>query len=157
MIVSFDLDDTLFVSETEFEVEPALRFPLNLLFRERLRAGTIELMQYIRDEGIALWIYTTSFRSEFYIKGLFRSYGIRIDRVINGKVHAEEVQADHAESMPSKYPSKYRIDLHVDDDVSVAQNGSVYGFNVFLIGGPDSEWVSKMKKEINRIRKRNET
>lgn len=153
MIVSFDLDDTLFVSETEFEVEPELRFPKNLIYKERLRKGTVELMHYIRDNGIALWIYTTSFRSERYIRGLFRAYGVKIDSVVNGERHAREVQADHAESLPSKYPSKYHIDLHVDDDVSVAQNGSVYGFNVFLIGGQDSEWVDKMKARIEKIRK----
>ena len=153
MIVSFDLDDTLFVSETRFEVEPELHFPRNLIYRDRLRKGTVELMHYIRENGIQLWIYTTSYRSERYIRGLFRAYGVKLDNVINGARHAREVQADHAESMPSKYPSKYRIDLHVDDDVSVAQNGSVYGFNVFLVGGQDSEWAEKIKKEIERIRR----
>lgn len=155
MIISFDLDDTLFVSEDKFEVEPALRFPLNLIYQERLRRGTVELMQYIRSQGYGLWIYTTSYRSERYIRGLFRSYGIKLDRVINGATHAAEVQAGHAESMPSKYPSKYRIDLHVDDDVSVAQNGVRYGFDVFQIGGQDSEWTEKIKKEIARIERRN--
>lgn len=44
-----------------------------------------------------------------------------------------DVQRMQQESMPSKYPSHYRIDLHVDDDISVAQNGQIYGFRVFLM------------------------
>lgn len=125
-----------------------------IIYKERLRAGTVSLMNYIRSQNIMLWIYTTSYRSERYIRGLFRSYGIRLDNVINGEKHAKEVQADRADGMPSKYPSKYRIDLHIDDDISVLQNGKIYGFNVFLVGEQDDDWVEKIKTEIERIKSR---
>lgn len=154
MIISFDLDDTLFVSERNFRTEPALRFPLNLIFKEKLRFGTVELMKFIREQNIQLWIYTTSYRSERYIRGLFRCYGIKLDRIVNGSKHYTDVQAGRAEGMPSKYPSKYRIDLHIDDDVTVAQNGKVYGFNVFLVGSQDDAWTDKIKREIKSIKQR---
>lgn len=153
MRISFDLDDTLFVSEDKFKIEPALRFPFNIIFKEKLRMGSIELMKYIREQNIELWIYTTSYRSEQYIRSLFRCYGIVLDNIVNGARHAAEVQCGRAESMPSKYPSKYRIDLHIDDDVTVAQNGKIYGFNVFIVGSQDDEWTEKVKKEIERIKK----
>ena len=38
MMISFDLDDTLFVSETEFVVEPKLRFPFERI-RKRNHPG----------------------------------------------------------------------------------------------------------------------
>lgn len=155
MIVSFDLDDTLFVPENKFKTEPALKFPFCAVYKERLRLGTVELMKYIREQGIDLWIYTTSFRSERYIRGLFKHYGIRLDRVINGAKHAEEVQTGRTEAMPSKYPSRYRIDLHIDDDVSVAQNGRIYGFRVFTVGGQDDGWTAEIKEEIERIQRKN--
>ncbi|WP_287993829.1 HAD family hydrolase [Ruminococcus sp.] len=129
---------------------------MKYIYKERLRAGTVELMNYIQSEGIELWIYTTSFRSERYIRGLFRCYGIKPDLVVNGQRHADEVQKGHAEGMPSKYPSKYRIDLHIDDDISVAQNGRTYGFRVFTVGEQDDEWAEKIKAEIAKIRNRNE-
>ena len=154
MIVSFDLDDTFFVSDSNLKTEPPLKFPMCIIYKERLRAGTVALMNYIRSQNIMLWIYTTSYRSERYIRGLFRSYGIRLDNVINGEKHAKEVQADRADGMPSKYPSKYRIDLHIDDDISVLQNGKIYGFNVFLVGEQDDDWVEKIKTEIERIKSR---
>ncbi len=154
MIVSFDLDDTLFVSDKTFKTEPPLKFPMHIIYKERLRLGTAALMNYIRKQNIKLWIYTTSYRSERYIRGLFKCYGIKLDNVINGEKHAKEVQANHADGMPSKYPSKYRIDLHIDDDISVLQNGKIYGFNVFLVGQQDDEWAEKIKKEIERIKSR---
>lgn len=153
MIVSFDLDETLFVSEKDFKTEPALRFPMKVVYREKLRLGTVELMRYIREQKIQLWIYTNSDRSERYIKGLFRCYGIKLDQVVNAERHMREVQANKTEGMPSKYPSKYHIDLHIDDDTAVAQNGKDYGFHVFIVREQDDEWTEKVKTEIERIKR----
>ena len=155
MKVSFDLDDTLFVAPDKFKVEKALKFPFNLIYRERLRYGTVELLNKIRKNGIKLWVYTTSFRSESYIRGLFRCYGIKIDYIVNGDRHAREVQANRPEAMPSKYPAKYRIDLHIDDDVSVYQNGISYGFKVHLVGEQDDEWADKIWEKIMSIKQKN--
>ncbi|MDE7400016.1 MAG: HAD family hydrolase [Oscillospiraceae bacterium] len=155
MRISFDLDDTLFVNSDKFAVEKPLRFPLNRLFKERLRLGTIDLLEQLRSLGIEVWIYTTSFRSERYIRGLFRCYGIRLDGVVNGKRHAIEVQSDKREPMPSKYPSKYKIDLHIDDDISVKQNGDTYGFRVMIIGENDSDWTRKIIKRVEQISQSN--
>ncbi|MCM1499046.1 MAG: HAD family hydrolase [Clostridium sp.] len=152
MIVSFDLDDTLFVSPDKFKTEAELHFPWNKIYKERLRLGTISLMKRLKDEGIHIWIYTTSFRSERYIKGLFRHYGIKPDGIVNGNRHAQEVQGNKTEPMPSKYPGRYRIDLHVDDDVSVLQNGRSYGFKVHLLGPQDDAWVEKILDTVHRIR-----
>ncbi|MBQ7776710.1 MAG: HAD family hydrolase [Lachnospiraceae bacterium] len=152
MRVSFDLDDTLFVSPDNFKTEKELRFPFNKIYKERLRLGTIKLFQYLKELGTEVWIYTTSYRSEGYIRGLLRRYGLKPDAVVNGERHAREVQGSKGETMPSKYPGKYRIDLHIDDDVSVAQNGRTYGFKVFIIGEQDDAWVEKIIKEVERIR-----
>ena len=110
-------------------------------------------MNWIKEMGSELGVYTTSFRSERYIRRLFLHYGIKLDFIINGERHAREVQAHKKEPMPSKYPGKYRIDLHIDDDVSVKQNGRVYGFRVFLVGEQDDLWSSKIKQEIKSIMK----
>lgn len=155
MIVSFDLDDTLFVSPENFKTEIELRFPFNKIYKERLRLGTKELFRKLQSDGIETWIYTTSFRSENYIRNLFKHYGIKIGAVVNGSRHMAEVQGNRKEPMPSKYPSKYRISLHVDDDISVLQNGKSYGFKVFLIGPQDDEWVEKVFAEAQRIKKLN--
>ena len=151
MRISFDLDDTLFINPEKTEAEPELKFPFSVLYPDRLRAGTVFLMQYLHDTGNEVYIYTTSFRSERYIRNLFRHYHIRIDEIINGARHQREVQGNKAEAMPSKYPSHYRIDLHIDDDKSVLENGKYYGFVVYLIQEDDEHWTEKI---IEQIRKR---
>ncbi len=153
MIVSFDLDETLFVNPEKVPTEYKLNFPLDRIYKDRLRKGTAELLQWINHNNIQLWIYTTSFRSERYIKSIFRHYGIKIDNIINGKRHAQEVQKNNTEILPSKYPSKYHIDLHVDDEISVYQNGISYGFHVYLLKENDICWTDNIRNEIVRIRR----
>ncbi len=110
------------------------------------------MCEYIKEHDIELWIYTTSYRSESYIRKLFKHYGIKVDSVVNGHRHAREVQGSKKEAMPSKYPGRYRIDLHIDDDISVAQNGRIYGFDVFIVGEQDDDWDKKIIQEIERKR-----
>jgi len=153
MIISFDLDDTLFVNPAVTPTETAPKFPYNRIYPDRLRLGAVELLSRIRDSGIKLWIYTSSFRSEKYITSYFKRYGIKIDHVINGQRHAREVQGDKKEPLPSKYPSRYRIALHVDDDVSVAQNGRAYGFRVFLLKADHPDWVENLWNKIQQVKK----
>ena len=153
MKISFDLDDTIFMSSGSAKTEKPLPFPINMVFKERLRYGTISLFNYIREQNIELWIYTTSFRSEKYIKNFFRCYGLKIDYVINGYRHMKEVQGNKLEVMPSKCPNRYHIDLHIDDEISVAQNGEIYGFKVLIIDRQDDEWDKKVIQAIGAVRK----
>ncbi len=153
MIVSFDLDETLFVNPEKVPTEDNLNFPLNKIYKDRLRKGTSELLKWINNNNIELWIYTTSFRSERYIKSIFRHYGIKIDNIINGKRHEKEIQKNNTERLPSKYPAKYHIDLHIDDEISVYQNGISYGFRVYLLKENDILWTENIKNEILRIKK----
>ncbi len=155
MRISFDLDDTLLINPEKIQAEPELKFPFSVFYPDRLRAGTVSLMQYLHDHEIEVWIYTTSFRSERYIRNLFRLYHIRIDEVVNGERHAREVQGNKAEAMPSKYPSHYRIDLHIDDDISVLENGKYYGFQVYLIQEQDRLWTEKIIEKIQIQLKQN--
>ena len=76
MRVSFDLDETLFVSEKTHKTEPQLPFPLRNFFKERLREGTPLLVHELQKMGYEVWVYTSSFRSDRYIRLLFRCYGI---------------------------------------------------------------------------------
>ncbi len=151
MIVSFDLDDTLFVSPDKFKTEKELVFPLNKIYKERLRLGTKYLFQQLQSKNIETWIYTTSFRTEKYIRGLLRCYGIKVSQVVNGERHLKEVQRDKKEPMPSKYPSRYRIDLHIDDDISVAENGKIYGFKVHIVSTQDEEWTNKILQKVENM------
>ncbi len=156
MRVSFDLDDTLFVSPNIYETEPAPRFPYNRLFPDRLRKGTPELIHALQARGDEVWIYTSSYRTETYLKALFRAYGVKFDQIVNAQRHQAEVQRNRKEALPQKMPGFYHISLHIDDEKAVHENGRRYGFRTFRVFEPDGQWVEKVLKEADRIRQMEE-
>lgn len=153
MRVSFDLDEVLFVNPNTHKTEPELVFPFNKIFKERLRLGTPELVRKLQDEGFEVWVYTSSFRSEEYIKTLFRLYNVKFDSIVNGTRHLKEVQGKRKEVYPQKMPSKYRIALHIDDEAVIATAGKAYGFKVYQLNADDDMWKEKILERVYQIRK----
>ena len=154
MRVSFDLDEVLFVSPETHKTEPPLSFPRNRIYRERLRLGTPELIRRLQQLGYEVWIYTSSFRTEKYIRHLFHAYGVKLDGIVNAERHLREVQRGRSEPLPQKLPNRYRISLHVDDEAIVATNGRAYGYNVYQLEAQDDEWKEKILARAEEIRKR---
>lgn len=153
MRVSFDLDEVLFVNPDTHKTEKELPFPLNKIFKERLRLGTIELINQLQEEGFEVWVYTSSFRSEFYINTLFKMYKIRFDSIVNGTRHLNEVQGKRKEILPQKMPSKYGISLHIDDEAVILTAGKTYGFKVYQLNAQDDDWKEKIMERVYQIRK----
>ena len=154
MRVSFDLDEVLFVSPKTHLTEPPLPFPLNKFHPERLRLGTPELIHALQSMECEVWVHTSSFRSERYIKTLFRLYGVRFDGIVNGDRHLREVQRDSRTILPQKLPNHYRISLHVDDESAICSLGREYGFEAYQLDAQDDDWKEKIiarAAEVKRL------
>ena len=154
MRVSFDLDEVLFVSPDTHKTEPELMFPLNKIFRERLRLGTCELITSLRKMDYEVWVYTSSYRSERYIRLLFRSYGVKFDGIVNAQRHLKEVQGNRKQLLPQKVPSRYRISLHVDDESVICSLGRQYGFDAYQLDAQDDDWKEKVIARAEEIKHR---
>ena len=154
MRVSFDLDEVLFVSPDTHKTEPALVFPLNKIFRERLRLGTPELIKTLQNMDYDVWVYTSSFRSERYIKLLFRAYGVKFNGIVNGQRHMKGVQGNRKQLLPQKVPSRYRISLHVDDESVICSLGRQYGFDAYQLDAQDDDWKEKVIARAQEIKHR---
>ena len=152
MRMSFDLDEVLFVSPETHKTEPPLRFPKNLIYKERLRLGTPDLMRTLQQTGYEVWVYTSSFRSEKYIRGIFRQYGVVFDGIVNGNRHLKEVQRDQKTTLPQKMPSRYRISLHVDDESVICSLGRTYGFHAYQLDAQDDDWKEKIIARAAEVR-----
>ena len=154
MRVSFDLDEVLFVSPTTHKAEPERIFPFNMIFKERLRYGTPALIHALQALGYEVWVYTSSFRTERYIKTLFALYGIHFDGIVNGTRHLNEVQKGHSQTLPQKVPSPYGISLHVDDESVICTYGREYGFDAFQLDAPDDEWKEKVLERAFEVKRK---
>lgn len=153
MRVSFDLDEVLFVPPETHKTEPELHWPFNRIYKERLRLDTPELINTLQDLGYEVWVYTSSFRSEQYIRGLFRHYGVHFNGIVNANRHLREVQRDKKELLPQKLPNHYRISLHIDDEAIVCTLGRQYGYNVYQLNAQDDDWKEKIIARADAIRK----
>ena len=153
MRVSFDLDEVLFVSPLTHKTEPPLGFPFGQIYRERLRRGAPELINRLQEMGYEVWVYTSSFRTERYIRSLFRHYGVRFDGIVNGDRHLREVQRNNAHTLPQKLPNRYRISLHIDDEEVICSSAGQYGFRAYQLNADDDDWKEKIITEADRIRK----
>jgi hypothetical protein len=154
MRVSFDLDEVLFVDPETHKTEPPLVFPLRLLFRERLRLGTPWLINELQALGYEVWVYTSSFRSESYIKWLFRFYGVHFDGIVNAQRHLREVQRDRKTVLPQKLPNHYRISLHVDDEEVICTQAQQNGFQAYRLDAQDDDWAEKIIRRAREISER---
>ena len=157
MRVSFDLDEVLFVSPDTHKTEPALSFPFNRIYKERLRLGTPDLINGLQKMGYEVWVYTSSFRTERYIRHLFRLYGVKFDGIVNGQRHLAEVQRDRKQILPQKVPSMYRISLHVDDESVICSLGRQYGFEAYQLEAEDDDWKEKVIARAEEIKHRLES
>lgn len=153
MRVSFDLDEVLFVSPETHKTEPPLRFPFNLFFKERLRLGTPDLIRTLQKLDYDVWVYTSSFRTEKYIRRLFRLYGVRFNGIVNGTRHLKEVQRDNRTILPQKLPNRYRISLHIDDEEVICSMGPQYGFRTYQLDAQDDDWKEKIIARAEQVKK----
>lgn len=153
MRISFDLDEVLFVNPATYKIEPVPSWLHKRLFKERLRKGTVELINELQRRGFEVWIYTSSYRSERYLKSLFGGYGVKFDGIVNAARHEREVQAGRKQRLPQKMPTHYQISLHIDDEENIIKNGTAFGYRVFRVYEQDDEWVEKVLNEAERIRK----
>ncbi len=153
MRVSFDLDEVLFVSPETHKTEPPLPFPLRCYFKERLRLGTPELINTLQKMGYEVWVYTSSFRTDRYIRGLFRCYGIHFDGIVNGTRHMKEVQSKSKTILPQKMPSRYHISLHIDDEEVICTSAGQYGFRAYQLNAEDEHWKERIIQRAEEIKK----
>jgi hypothetical protein len=144
MRVAFDLDNTLIRSEFTFPLAKAER-PLfhRLLQTEPLRLGVRELFAFCRQQGWEVWIYTTSYRSSFYISKLLWVYSLRADGIINQTRHDKHVRV-----RSTKHPPTFGIDILIDDSRGVQLEGQRFGFNVIQIDPATADWVSTIQAQL---------
>ncbi len=149
MRIAFDLDDTLIPTTLEFAVGSSeLPFPFNLVFKERLRSGAIDLLRLLSQDH-ELWIYTTSLRTPIYLKVWFKIQGVSIHTVINRNAHVDAVRGNQRYSNYSKAPKLFGVDLLIDDLTGVKMECNEQGCDCLIISPEEKDWVQLVKRKVS--------
>lgn len=144
MRVAFDLDNTLIRNDFDFPLALAQRpFLQKLLQTESLRLGVRELFAFCRKQGWEVWIYTTSYRSPFYIRKMLWVYGLRADGIINQTRHNQQVRV-----RSTKHPPTFGIQVLLDDSRGVQLEGERFGFSVIQIDPQHAGWVESVQPQL---------
>ena len=152
MRIAFDIDDTLIPCGIESFAAEWPRGILGRLFaREPLRDGAVPLMRTLAKEGWELWVYTTSFRNPFYLRALFRCYGLILRGVVNQEIHWRWLRRQGGSFNCSKYPPAFGIDLLVDDSVGVHEESVRFRFPMVLVRPADRDWTDKVLAAARKI------
>lgn len=146
MRISFDIDDTIIF------YDKSLNGKDRLLNGEFLREGTLSLFKELQKEH-ELFLYTASLRTPWLLKLSFWLKGIKLGGVINQDVHESLRKELNLNDFPTKYPSRFGIDLHVDNSKGVLLEGRKFGFRVLLVDEEDKDWTLSVKEGIDSIRK----
>lgn len=145
MRISFDLDDTLICYRPDVPCEPRLAWYLRAFAGdEPLRRGSRLLMRRLREWGWEVFVYTTSYRRPALVRRWLWFHGIRVARVINQDVYEAHLRDAPHPRPPTKNPSAFGIDLHVDDLEGVRVEGEIHGFRVLVIRPDDEAWTEKV-------------
>jgi hypothetical protein len=148
MRVAFDLDNTLIRNDFKFPLAVVSRPVFQKLLRtELLRQGVQELFAFCRQQKWEVWIYTTSYRSPFYIRKLLWVYGLRPDGIINQTRHTKHVQV-----RSTKHPPTFGIDVLIDDSRGVELEGQRFNFSVIQINPEDTDWVATIRTQLARFK-----
>ena len=150
--ISFDIDDTLACqlhhSATEHSRLPAC---VHRWLGEPLRSGTRALTRELRRQGCSVWIYTSSGRTPSYIRRWLLLYGIHVDGVVNSVLHNQALTERGLLNTPSKLPSAFDIDLHVDDSKGVQLEGFDHGFRVVVVDPEDEQWAKRVLEAVAQV------
>ena len=144
MRVAFDLDNTLIRNDFDFPLAEAMRPAFRkLLGTELLRLGVQEVFAFCRQRKWEVWIYTTSYRSPFYIRKLLWVYGLRADGIVNQARHTKHVRV-----RSTKHPPTFGIDILIDDSRGVLLEGQRFSFPVIQIDPDDASWVENVQAQL---------
>ena len=150
--VSFDLDEVIFCSK-EYDIpEKPLPYPINKIYKERLRLGVPGLMHYLGTKGYDIWVYTSEYYSLEYIRLLFKKYSVKVDGIITGTERKEKKHSAEKKKTESKLEKKYKETIHIDRDMVIRTLHSGKDFEEYEIDADAASWSKKVISIIHKMK-----
>lgn len=148
--VTLDLDEVVFSNYYNGPQERPLIFPLNKIYKERLRKGIPALFRMLNKNGFDIWVYSNKFYSNDYIKWLFRSYHVAVTGIVTGTDKRKDKK--EREAMKELYSDKYKFSLLLDNSLILMIDNINKDFREFVINDI-SNWSKEVMDIIREIDK----
>ena len=150
--VALDLDEVVFCSGDSAFVEKPLQFPLNRIYKERLRLGVPALFHFINSRNYDIWVYTSKYYSMEYIYYFFKRWGVHLNGIVTGTGRKGDTTATMRE-LNRLLDTKYSSTIYIDNGLLMRTfSGSKEREECQLSGSPET-WSKEVIDAIERWRR----
>ena len=104
--VTLDLDEVVFCDPDKSAAEKPLAFPINKIYKERIRLGIPSLLNILSKNGYDIWVYTKNYYSYDYISAYFRKYSVKLDGIITGVAKKTKEKAEIDKKISELFSAK---------------------------------------------------
>ena len=153
MRITLDLEEIVFAPDAEGGTEKPLHFPLNMVYKERLRLGIPALFAYCAAEGYDVWLYSSGYESVDYLREMMKCYRTQITGIIIGAARRGPKNAAMGENIEKLMRAKYVRTVHPDNSTVLVVDSRTDGYREYPLSG--GAWSAEVM-EIIRGMKQNE-
>lgn len=144
--VTLDLDEVVFGSSGDTDLEKGLPFPFNLEYKERLRSGIPALFNHLSKNGYDIWVYSANYYSMDYLKQLFKRYHVTVDGIVTGMAKKSKEAKSRIDKLIAE---KYKTTIHIDRSLVLITNTGSKDFIEKEIVSDNDNWALKVKMIID--------
>ena len=151
--VTLDLDEVIFRPEGDPFLEKPLRFPLNRMYKERLRLGIPALFSMLNRQGYDIWVYTSSYYSLDYLRYYFKHYHVRVTGIITGAERKAPFWTDTRKALETLLKARYKTTLHVDNRAVIRTIPDAGSFDEYCLSGDSETWSREVMDVFEKMKK----
>ena len=150
--VTLDLDEVVFRQAGDPYLEEALRFPLNRMYKERIRRGVIALFHTLNAKGYDIWVYSSQYYSLSYLVYFFRHYHVKVTGIVTGTAKKTAGAAEEKKETEKMMEAHYRTTLHIDNDTVLRTVRDSKEFDEYKLTGSAEGWSREVINIIEKMK-----
>ena len=150
--ITLDLDEVVFGSTNEDEVEKRPSFSFGLVHKERIKKGIPALFNFFSLKGYDIWVYSSKFYSIEYIRSYMRKYHVNVTGIITGTGRNAGFSDSAKSKIDKLMAGQYRYTLHIDNDSVVRTDSVTKEFEDYEIDTEKSNWSQAIMDIVGKIK-----
>ena len=154
MRITLDLEEVVFAADGNGRLEKPLRFPLNRIYRERLRLGIPALFTFCAAHGYDVWLYSSGYESADYIREMMKGYRTQITGIIMSTARRNPGNARELENIEKLMKARYSRTVHAGNDAVLRIDSRTKEYMEYPLSS--GEWTAQVMDTMREM-ERNES
>lgn len=148
---TIDLDEVIFRSPKDPDVEKLPGIFNLALKKKRLRVGIPALFSYLKKNGYDIWVYCANYYSTDDVQRYFKRYSAGVDVVITGMNRKRSDGKNAYAGLDSLIAAKYETTLHIDNEMLLITHGHSGQFEEVQIECEPKDWSREVITKLEDL------